>query len=76
VLGIALLLFILIACCVCGYVKNPYTGKRVWVGCCCCKQVPDFESDRLALETQNAMRDGDMGGKNVKHGSEVQGSKR
>lgn len=30
-----------------GFTKNPYTGSRVFVGCCCCKKVPDFEADRL-----------------------------
>lgn len=37
----------IIAFCVFGFVKNPYDGSRVYVGCCCCKKVPDFEADRL-----------------------------
>lgn len=35
-----------IGICVFGFVTNPYTGKRVYVGCCCCKKVPDFERER------------------------------
>lgn len=29
-----------------GFVTNPYTGSRTYVGCCCCKTVPDFQADR------------------------------
>lgn len=25
-----------------GFVRNPYTGERSWVGCLCCRKVPDF----------------------------------
>jgi uncharacterized membrane protein YbaN (DUF454 family) len=49
VLGIALLVALIIGIFVCGFVKNPYTGERIWVGCCCCKKVPNFENDRNAL---------------------------
>jgi hypothetical protein len=51
VLGIALLVAAIIGICVCGFVKNPYTGGRVWVGCCCCKKTPNFEADRKPLES-------------------------
>lgn len=35
-----------LACYICAFVKNPYTGSRVYVGCCCCRKVPDFEKYR------------------------------
>lgn len=39
--------------------RNPYTGKRVFVGCLCCKKVPDFEADRAKYESnENIAPDG------------------
>jgi hypothetical protein len=42
-----------IACYVCAFVTNPYTGKKVYVGCCCCKKAADFEKYRVQKDGSN-----------------------
>lgn len=39
-----------------GFVKNPYTGKLVWVGCCCCVKKIDFSKDRGEIESDERLR--------------------
>jgi hypothetical protein len=73
VLGVAIVVAIIIGCCVCGYVKNPYTGRRAWVGCCCCKRVPNFEADRYAIHTQNALNAEDAANRNYNQEKGEQG---
>ena len=45
------------------FIKNPYTGLKVYVGCWCCKKNIDFEEDYkkqmggLEKETEESRKD-------------------